>query len=375
MMLENNGSGTLSWVGPWSTTGNSGTTPGTNFLGTADSVDFVIKTNNTEKMRIRAKNGNVGIGVTAPNSVLSVGANYSGQIYPEVYGYSSSTSNSATGIRGQVATPTSGSNHAYGIFGNITCGIGKSIGVYGVSYQTSAGSGGRSYGAYGQAYNASAGFNYGVYGILTGSRTGAAVYGVDGTGGKSDDSIVGKWAGFFYGRTYMDSLIIDTIAALSHVILYVKGQMRTTDDGPLKPTTGAWTGFSDQRLKRNIMNFSGGLTIIRKVTPVRYRYNGMGGLQSDSLHIGIIAQQMQKIMPYCIVPLKIGMSKKDVSKFQGNVTKAGDDMYTANVLGFKYDGLVYCMITAIKELAAKSDDLQTELDKKKAELDALEKNR
>ena len=36
----------------WSTVGNAGTVPSTNFIGTTDENDFVIKTNNTEKVRI-----------------------------------------------------------------------------------------------------------------------------------------------------------------------------------------------------------------------------------------------------------------------------------------------------------------------------------
>ncbi|WP_369048492.1 tail fiber domain-containing protein [Tenacibaculum sp. UWU-22] len=55
----------------WSTTGNLGTTAGTNFIGTKDAVDFVTKTNNTEVMRV-TKDGNVGIGTTTPLSKLHV---------------------------------------------------------------------------------------------------------------------------------------------------------------------------------------------------------------------------------------------------------------------------------------------------------------
>ncbi|AZA82653.1 hypothetical protein C1637_20630 [Chryseobacterium lactis] len=36
----------------WNLTGNAGTTPGTNFIGTTDNQSLVFKTNNTEKMRI-----------------------------------------------------------------------------------------------------------------------------------------------------------------------------------------------------------------------------------------------------------------------------------------------------------------------------------
>lgn len=47
--------------GAWNLTGNSLTTAGTNFIGTTDSKDLVVKTNNNERMRIDAS-GNVGIG-------------------------------------------------------------------------------------------------------------------------------------------------------------------------------------------------------------------------------------------------------------------------------------------------------------------------
>ena len=42
----------------WSLTGNSTTTPGTNYLGTSDNTDLVVKTNGLEQMRV-AKDGNV----------------------------------------------------------------------------------------------------------------------------------------------------------------------------------------------------------------------------------------------------------------------------------------------------------------------------
>ncbi len=49
----------------WTITGNAGTAAGTNFIGTTDSVDWVVKTNNLERMRVLAA-GNVGIGTSNP---------------------------------------------------------------------------------------------------------------------------------------------------------------------------------------------------------------------------------------------------------------------------------------------------------------------
>lgn len=48
----------------WLTTGNSGTSPVSNYLGTSDSKELIVKTNNTEALRINT-NSNVGIGTTS----------------------------------------------------------------------------------------------------------------------------------------------------------------------------------------------------------------------------------------------------------------------------------------------------------------------
>lgn len=56
----------------WSLTGNAGTTAGTNFLGTTDSKDLVLKTNNTEWARLTTA-GNLGLGTSAPSAKLSFG--------------------------------------------------------------------------------------------------------------------------------------------------------------------------------------------------------------------------------------------------------------------------------------------------------------
>jgi microcystin-dependent protein len=55
----------------WGLTGNSGTTPATNFIGTTDAQDFVTRTNSIERMRVTSV-GNVGIGTVIPNAKLHI---------------------------------------------------------------------------------------------------------------------------------------------------------------------------------------------------------------------------------------------------------------------------------------------------------------
>lgn len=51
----------------WVIHGNSGTDASINFIGTTDNVDFVTRTNNIERLRVK-NDGNIGIGTNNPNS-------------------------------------------------------------------------------------------------------------------------------------------------------------------------------------------------------------------------------------------------------------------------------------------------------------------
>ncbi len=58
----------------WNVTGNAGTNPTNQFLGTTDANDLKIRTNNAVRMTFRS-NGKVGIGTSSPTALFQVQKN------------------------------------------------------------------------------------------------------------------------------------------------------------------------------------------------------------------------------------------------------------------------------------------------------------
>lgn len=56
----------------WSKTGNSITSSASSFMGTTNNTDLVVKTNNTERLRIDSATGNVGINNRNPLTTMSI---------------------------------------------------------------------------------------------------------------------------------------------------------------------------------------------------------------------------------------------------------------------------------------------------------------
>jgi hypothetical protein len=100
----------------WLTTGNSGTSPSSNFIGTIDNTSLVFRTNNTEQMRLH-NTGQLSIGDNTPGGKLDVHQTSSNDVARfTTYGNVNSILLRRTQGTKTSPSPTSGANTVLGRF-------------------------------------------------------------------------------------------------------------------------------------------------------------------------------------------------------------------------------------------------------------------
>ncbi len=146
--------------------------------------------------------------------------------------------------------------------------------------------------------------------------------------------------------------------------LEVNGKIEVSSKG-IQPGGGPWLAPSDQRLKKNITPFNDGLAKLLQINPVTFQYNGTAGLSSEETHVGIVAQEIQKILPYTVTEESMSIDPNDSASVE-------------NRLVFDGNAVTYVLINSIKEQQIIIDgqqgqinNLQSENQTLKSEISAL----
>lgn len=264
--------------GSWSPIGSSASTLGGS--GTATYVPKFTAATTLGNSLITDTGSSVGIGIaSAPNGTLDVETAVASKT--GIYGQSSSgygvygLSTSYIGARG-----TSNSN--IGVYGDSSSNIGvygnsvSSIGVQGVS-------GGANYGVYGQSAN-----NYGVYGKTQNASYGGVLgYAANGT----IYGILGHANAYsFYGNS----------------TVYTAGNMQAA----------GYFHNSDRRLKDNIQTIAG-IDTIQKLRGVDFTWK-----QTGKQGAGLVAQEVETVMPYAVDTGIDGIKRVDYDQVIGPLVEA-----------------------------------------------------
>ena len=122
---------------------------------------------------------------------------------------------------------------------------------------------------------------------------------------------------------------------------------------------------SDRRLKTNITNIDNALDKVLKLNGVHFDWaddiheRGFHGAKPGEKAVGVIAQEVEAVLPELVAPAPFDVLK-DQETGEHIGSKSGEDYKTV-----KYEKLTALLIEAVKELSAKVDLQQEEIDRLK----------
>jgi len=342
----------------WRTIGNTGTVAGTNFLGTTDATDFVIKTNNAERVRVET-DGDVLFGARLGVGNWSAGSNPQDKISirDNYWGLRISNWNTTTGTwykgatltlltgRGNCdaaanCTPLSAAGQYLGTIefqggnnGNLSGVIAANISSVSESDWNTAKSGNLEFYTKSTsdvtAQNRMTITSKGLFQFNTSNLVAnESSFKISPIGGGSSTtsipSIIDFWSTF--DNYSADQGPRRTASIKAHYIGGVWGHealsfcVGSSNDSGIEPAErvrivasgnnltagGSWGTLSDKRLKSNIEVIPYGLTEIMKLKPVKYIIHDTKGFNDiptkaltnkGRVEIGFLAQDIYKIIP------------------------------------------------------------------------------
>ncbi|MBK9047037.1 MAG: tail fiber domain-containing protein [Bacteroidetes bacterium] len=376
----------------WSLTGNSGTTPGTNFIGTTDSKELKFKTSNAERMHIGA-DGFVGIGTTTSINGSRFGLSVS-SVFSNAGMYINSNSQTIFGV-----TYTTKPTYGYAINGiskgyhcldngnwklnlngadkllvkeNGDVGIGISNptqrldvdggGKFAGSLTASgaiSGASGSFGGLYADGYVTFDGTYPQKFTVNMESRINESLY-VDGL-------LTGEQ---IHGFTNNSGPGVTGKAVYNHPTLSSMGVFGSNNSSPNAYGvvcqgsgyyTGNWFQLSDRKLKKDVQPIQNAISRIMQLKPKSYNYEidtytGYG--LPEGKQLGFIAQEVKEVFPELT---KETIHHKDPSNSEGD---------KIDVTMVNYIGLIPVLTSAIQEQEIKINEQNGML---KVQLERIEK--
>jgi hypothetical protein len=109
-----------------------------------------------------------------------------------------------------------------------------------------------------------------------------------------------------------------------------------------KPGGGTWVDVSDARIKTNVADYPAGLAELVQLRPRTYNYTAETGRDTNTQHIGLIAQEAQPVMPE-LVSAALTAALPEVQLEEGEPP----------LLMLDASALTYALVNAVRELNAR----------------------
>lgn len=258
----------------WSLTGNAGTNPSTNFLGTTDNQPLLFRTFNTYSGEINP-NGKVALGYLAGQ-----GGEGSNSVAIGQRALFNNTGSGNVAVGGYAMYLTTGANNVAIGFGSMesnTSGNGNTTAGFQAMFDNSAGYNNCAYGLEAMFGNTYGNFNTAMGYLALASTTGSQY-----------NTAVGYQAGYSYDLGYNNTILGANCGGSSagqyNIIAIGQGVVCTGNSTALIGNSATrsiggyagWSNFSDGRYKQDIKENVKGLDFILKLRPITYRLNVTG---------------------------------------------------------------------------------------------------
>jgi hypothetical protein len=112
-----------------------------------------------------------------------------------------------------------------------------------------------------------------------------------------------------------------------------------------------YTTASDAAVKTNIKTLSGMTDVLRRIRPTSFNYLDENGCQSDKLSFGVIAQEIQQILPNLV-------EEHGDQSSNANADQIGPRPLQSR-FSVNYDGMIPVLIAAVQEIDARLTALET----------------
>ena len=360
----------------WSLTGNAGTNPATNFIGTTDNQPLKLRVNNGVAGEVNAGTGKTAFGYGA-------GQGGTGS-YSVAIGYMALTTNAyyyntAVGALSLFKNSNGAYNTALGydvLYNNTSGNFNTGVGTGSFSFNTS-GKSNSALGCYSLNANTYGSYNVGIgYGALlntTGSQGNTAVGYIAGNNYDLGyyNTILGAYSGGSFAGQYNMIAIGQGVVCPDNSTARI-GNSATWSIGGY----AGWSNFSDGRYKKDIKEDVKGLEFIMKLRPVTYHLNittlskklgENGGAEWDKQMRTSIADK-EKTVFTGFVAQEVEKAATETGFIFSGVDKPRSD---SGLYALRYAEFVVPLVKAMQEQQAMIKDLQTQVQGLQAQADVV----
>jgi trimeric autotransporter adhesin len=364
----------------WSTTGNTGTNPANNFIGTTDNVALTFKVNSELAGKIDPMTSSTSLGYQTLNS-NTTGYSNTGMGFNSLFTNSSGSGNTAIGTTSLFSNTWGVSNTAIGIsslYSNTSGGYNTANGSYSL-YSNTTGKYNTAIGFYALQLNNIADANTALGDLALANKT-------DG----DNNTAIGREA-FYLLANGNNNTALGCMAGLSApntlnnvTLLGFNAGFITTPDNHINigNTSNVWIGgqvnwgvYSDKRIKKDIQENVPGLTFIMKLKPVTYhldihKQNEMVYSRGSDTLSWPNKYEIETITQTGFIAQEVEQAAKEVNyDFSGVIApKSEEGLYS-----LRYAEFVVPLVKAMQELNKTNMEQQELIEGQQKKIEELEK--